>query len=334
MTAESRSFFRRHFIIWSLITIYLVIIDPIEGRLPAQTVGTLLIMLSYILPFYSLTYYVISKFWEKSYLQFAIAFVVLYIIYSSIDVINFYWVIPYFGGVNVYENYGIEKVFSEGLLFFFIISLVSFTVFYNHLAVEKLKLQNHREKSLLIKELSFLKDQFNSHITFNFLNFCYSQVHQTVPKVADAIELFSNLLRYSLSLKPDQKISLSDEVEYIKTYIQLQKLLTSKVYVKFDVIGVPDGILILPRILMSFVENSFKHGLLNNQEDPLLINLIIDENVCFQVRNRKNAQTRILKTGVGQDNVRQILEIFYKNMYDLSIEDGDNYYTLKLLLKV
>jgi two-component system, LytTR family, sensor kinase len=189
---------------------------------------------------------------------------------------------------------------------------------------------------LLQKELNFLKNQFNSHITFNFLNFCYSKVHNLSEETAEAIDLFSSMLRYSLEIRPEQKVPLLKEIEYIKNFIELQKLLTSQVYVDFTCQGNFNDKLILPRILVTFVENAFKHGQFNKSSHPITISLKEHEDsICFKVINKRNNKKNLNNTGIGIENVFQVLNLYYDKAYKLNISDSENdYYESTLDLKL
>ncbi len=80
-----------------------------------------------------------------------------YFIYVGMDIFNFYWAIPGLDGENIYAGFGFETIFIDDLRTFFLITVASFTFFYNQLAIEKIKHQNEREKSLIVKELNYLK---------------------------------------------------------------------------------------------------------------------------------------------------------------------------------
>lgn len=201
------------------------------------------------------------------------------------------------------------------------------------LSLEKIRMQNEREQSLLRKELNFLKNQFNSHITFNFLNFCYSKVHRSSPDTAEAIDLFATMLRYSLVNSAEEKVSLKQEIAYIQNFIELQRLLTAEVFVKFTCEGDIENKMILPRILITFIENAFKHGELSNPDEPVRILLRGDpEAISLKVSNRKNRRRHIVNTGVGQENVMQILQLNYPGRHALNIDDGEENYSCQLTI--
>jgi len=192
-----------------------------------------------------------------------------------------------------------------------------------------------RDKAILEKELDFLKNQFNAHITFNFLNFCYEKVHKTSEEAALAIEKFADMLRYALHVKPDETVSLKKEIEYLENFITIQRCLTNKVYANFEYEGCVDSKLILPRILITFVENAFKHGQFSNEFSPIEIHLQANpHNIVFKIRNKKNKNKLSINSEIGRQNIRQMLDAFYREKYQLEIEDQESDYFSELTLSV
>ncbi len=192
-----------------------------------------------------------------------------------------------------------------------------------------------RKNATIAKELDFLKNQFNPHITFNFLTFCYSRVHKTSETAATAIMIFSDMLRYSLFVKPDEEVSLRKEIEYLENFISIQKCLTIEVDVNFKYEGCIDVKSILPRILITFVENAFKHGQINNRMRPIEIHLFAKEEcIVFTASNKKNKERKILSPEIGHQNVKEMLDSFYKGSYSLEVRDLESDYYSELTLTI
>ncbi len=330
MTLKSRldrETFIRHLIVWILITAYLCILDPIPGGLSAQIPVTAIIMVNYMLVFYLVSLFILPRYWKVNPLLIAVGVIVIFLIFNTVDYITFYYFLPQLGGPNYYLDNTLISVIWQNLITFAFPLVPGISYFFSNLSIAKIKLQSEREKMLLLSELNFLKNQFNSHITFNFLNYCYSNVHQISEKTADAIELFSNMLRYSLVIQPDEKVVLEKEIEYINNFIELQRLLTAQVYVNFSYTGDLKNNVILSRVLITFVENAFKHGQINSVDYPITISLIEHQSkVNLRVLNQKNSKKSIFNTGIGHGNVMQILQLYYPDKHQLCIsDDGDNY---------
>lgn len=190
-----------------------------------------------------------------------------------------------------------------------------------------------KQNILLAKELNFLKSQFNAHILFNFLNFCYSKVHKNSTVAAEAIEAFSDMLRYSLQLKPDQPVPLKKEIEYLENYICIQKCLTAMVCIDFTYDGTIHEKTILPGILVTFVEKAFKHGEINNEFFPIEIHLFADpDQIIFQVKNRKDPAKRIEDMNSTHQTVKDMLDHFYQGCYKLEVKNKDMEYVSELTI--
>jgi sensor histidine kinase YesM len=336
----------RHAIAWFLITVCLSLADPIHGGWKVFIIGTVLFIGNYIFTYYSLNLFIFSRFLNRYILLFAwVAFV--FIIYEIVMIFTANIALPYLGGKNV--RYPISTIIINSLLIYFFIFISALGNFINRLGTQKTKIQNEREKALIIKELEvlkkekavmekeldFLKNQFNAHITFNFLNFCYSKVYKTSEKAATAIETFADMLRYSLQIKPDENVPLKKEIEYIENFIRIQRCLTTKVCVNFQYQGCIEAKLILPRILITFVENAFKHGQINNELYPIEIHLLANpENIIFKVQNKKTINKKIISSNIGRQNVKQMLNSFYNEKYHLSIKNMESDYTIELTLTI
>lgn len=296
---------------------------------------TTVIMLNYMFAFYSTAFFIFPKYVKVNTVLLIGTLLLVLTIYNIVDYLNFNFLLPWFGEQNYYANLPVSKIILENISTAGFSIIAAAAYYSNEKSLEKLQAQNEREKSLILRELNFLKNQFNSHITFNFLNYCYSNIHQTSPKTAEAIEVFSNLLRYSLEIRPDENVPLMKEVEYINNFIELQRLLTSQVNVSFICRGDLHDKKILSRLLITFVENAFKHGQINCPGNPISIELSGNEDsIELAVSNRKKNSKYVIKTGVGSENLLKVLELYYPDKFVLDIEDGVENYKCNLKLNV
>jgi two-component system LytT family sensor kinase len=337
----------RHIIVWGIISVCASIADPILGGWKVCIIGPILIMGSYMFTYYFLNLFIFPKFLEKKYLRLIIWIVIAYIIFETLTIFNDNFALPNLGGKNV--HYPIPVLLVNTLLLFFLLFMGALGNHINRIGTQKIKIQNEREKEFIVKELNilkkekaviakeldFLKGQFNAHITFNFLTFCYSKVYKTSESAATAIMTFSDMLRYSLHIKPDENVSLKEEIEYLENFISIQRCLTAEVYANFKYEGCVDTKVILPRILITFVENAFKHGQINNKAHPIDIHLLATpECVVFKVSNKKNQEKKMVSLDIGHQNVKQMLDSFYKENYNLKIENLKSDYYSELILTI
>jgi len=185
-------------------------------------------------------------------------------------------------------------------------------------------------------ELQFLKSQLNPHFLFNSLNNIYSLAYQKSDKTADAILKLSEIMRYMIYESNDSWVSLSKEIDYVQSYIELQKLrFKDGAAVEFTLNGEIDDQQVVPLILISFVENAFKHGVANDPKDPIRINIIANQKILhFSVTNKKNKYNKDVMGGVGLNNVERRLQLLYPDRYKLNIVNSATHYTTELMLDI
>ena len=190
------------------------------------------------------------------------------------------------------------------------------------------------ERSLMEANLAFLKNQINPHFLFNSLNFLYAQVYPHSEPSARGILLLSDIMRYALAEDINGKVMLTQEIDHLRNYIALNQLrFNNQLQVDFQVAGNLQFSLILPLVLITFVENCFKHGELGDATHPLVISLAVVLNqLTFRTHNKKRTGPKEKSTGIGLDNTRQRLDIVYPGRYTLVINDGADDYTCTLTL--
>lgn len=318
---------------WSLVTIFLSVTDPVPGAIGVQILSTFLLMLNLALVFYAISLMVSPLLYRRRILSGVLLLILTYTIFVAIEFLNFNYLLPRFG-LSMFTGSLFEIAYAS-FYPFTIAGSVAVGYFLNFRSIERIKAQNQREKTLLVKELNFLKNQFNSHITFSFLNYCYSKIHTVSQETAEAIEIFADMLRYSLSLSPGIEVPIDKEIEYIRNFIALQKLLSNAVYVTFNCEGDFREKHILPSVLITFIENAFTHGEYNNSASPINICLVADDaSLLLDVSNKKRTPKKGGGTRIGIENVKQLLQLHYGAKYQLTIEDSPNNYSCKLALSL
>jgi len=228
-------------------------------------------------------------------------------------------------------TFGIRTIFTSG--FFIVVgSLLKFAI--DWFDNERIQRDLEREKKDM--ELQFLKSQLNPHFLFNSLNNIYSLAYQKSDKTADAILKLSEIMRYMIYESNDRWVSLSKEIEYVQSFIELQKLrFKDGASVVLTLNGEIDDQQIVPLILISFVENAFKHGVANDPKDPILISIIANKKILhFNVQNKKNNSNKDEMGGVGLNNVERRLQLLYPDRYKLNIVNSTTHYTSELMLDI
>lgn len=229
------------------------------------------------------------------------------------------------------HNFIIAVTFLSG---FFMISscIIKFTIDW----FSSERIQRNLESERREMELQFLKSQLNPHFLFNSLNNIYSLAYQKSEKTADAIMKLSEIMRYMIYESNTPTVALSKEVDYLTNYIELQKIrFKDGAYVELTLNGEIDDQKIVPLMLISFVENAFKHGVVNDPENPVKINIIANQKILhFSVINKKNQQNKDAQGGVGLTNVERRLQLVYPDRYKLNVVNSATHYTCELMIDI
>ena len=184
-------------------------------------------------------------------------------------------------------------------------------------------------------EIAFLQTQINPHFLYNTLNFMYSQAVQVSDKLAESILSLSDIMRYTI-MEAGKKgtVSLEKEIEHIENYIKLQQFrFNENLAIDFIIDGedyIPT-MEMLSLVLISFVENAFKHGDLSDKNDPLKIHFTITEDTfTFFIKNKKNFGNKERTSGIGMVNIKKRLELIYGKNHSLKITDSPLHYASEL----
>lgn len=334
MTKINKHTIYNHSLIWFCLILFVFFNNPIKGPYISKLVYVVFFFLNVMMAYYMLLLIVFPHFFGKKNLVFVIAYLAVICLFVSIDYLHIKMILPYFGGTTRRVKLSLFPFIKVSFLFFLYIALSSLGSFLGRRSVTR-KIENaEKEKSNILKELDFIKNQFNSHLTFNFFNFCYSKIFKSTPAAANSIEEFSEMLHYSLNNNTESVVSLEKEIEYIGNFIAIQKCITANVYVKFNVEGDVKKYFVLPMLLSVFIENAFKHGVLNEINKPITIFISVkNDTILFSVTNEKAIENNIETTGIGLINARQILNLLYKNEHVLTIKETETTYVVELTLK-
>ncbi len=188
------------------------------------------------------------------------------------------------------------------------------------------------EKQNLEQQLEYLRYQINPHFFMNTLNNIHALVDIEPEKAKDTIVELSKMMRFVLYDGNKQHVPLSLELDFIRHYISLMQLrYTEKVKITLDLPQVAPDYKIPPLILITFIENAFKHGVSYRQESFIEVKAAIDRGrLLFTCRNSKVETLNEEKGGVGLTNVRKRLILLYGHNYSLNIGNTQDVYSVEL----
>nr|WP_315422931.1 histidine kinase [uncultured Pedobacter sp.] len=201
--------------------------------------------------------------------------------------------------------------------------------------------QNNRilslEKEKSQTELDLLKQQLNPHFFFNTLNNLYALSLQKSDKTPESILQLAELMRYTIYKGQEKTVKLSQELDYINDYIQLQQIrLRKTLHFEFDKQITNDQIDIAPLLLIVLIENAFKHGI-EPAEDAATLKLSLisnDTTLIFSCENSFDPEEVNEIKGIGIDNLRKRLELIYPGRYTLEITTIADIFKAELKLKL
>lgn len=185
-------------------------------------------------------------------------------------------------------------------------------------------------------ELNYLKAQIHPHFLFNTLNNLYSLTLAQSAQAPNVVLKLSALMRYMVHDCREEKIPLQQEVQYLMSYIELEKIrFDRRLEISFNIHNEIKGPLITPLILLPFIENSFKHGpSLDTEKAWITVDLMVKEGTLFFKVENSKASTSVASTGFGLTNVERRLSLLYPGKYTLEKKNDPEYYGIDLKLNL
>ena len=188
------------------------------------------------------------------------------------------------------------------------------------------------EHQKLESELQYLKYQLNPHFFMNTLNNIHALIDIDSRKAKTSIIELSKLMRYVLYESNKDYIELTKEITFLQNYIELMRLrFTESLNIQTDFPLIVPEVKIPPLLLISLLENAFKHGVSYREASFIHICLKIDDgNLIFKCSNSKHRTKKDEHHGVGLENVKKRLQLLFGNNYTYTINENENEYNVSL----
>ncbi len=233
------------------------------------------------------------------------------------------------------ENSSPQRFMVGVLLFLIIIILDYLIIYYDNF---RIKISEKAELSSLVKEaeLKSLKYQINPHFVFNSLNSISSLTISDPEKAREMSTNLSTFLRKTLSKNDQSWVKLSEEINNIKLYLQIEKVrFHDRLEVNFDLSENCGNYDIPNMILQPIVENSIKHGVYESTE-KVNVNLscsVQGEFIFLTVTNDYDpTAVSNIGAGIGLKNIRERLSLIYDRQNLINIEKEKNIF--KVILRI
>jgi len=195
------------------------------------------------------------------------------------------------------------------------------------------------EQRNLETELSMLRSQMQPHFFFNTLNNLYALTLEKSDQAPETVLKLSELMSYVIYKGKNSQVDLIQEVQHLNNYLNLERLrYDTRLNVDFDIEGKLENHRIPPLILVTFLENAFKHGSGNKLgEINIAIKLQAEEKqVYFRIENDFSASGEGVNgkkvKGIGIENTKRRLDLLYKENYVLNIQKKMGKFSVELAI--
>ncbi|MGQ2985253.1 sensor histidine kinase [Flavobacterium sp.] len=239
-------------------------------------------------------------------------------------------------GVHNYAPGSLEPSFYIRDNFFFgfpsvLMSVLVYISWQSHVYRMKnqlLELENRKA------QFTLLKSQVSPHFLFNTLNSFYSEWVEKDEQTAADLLVLSDLLRYIITESDKERVPLAKELEFISNYITLhKKRFENEMSLDHDVKGDAGEQMILPAVLIHFLENVFKHGVINDHAKKASVSIVItDGTLEMHTRNHIQRGENYSSTGIGYKNLSDRLRYAYGDDIMLEKTTENDIFTTHLKL--
>lgn len=321
-------------LVWTCVIFTVFFTTLSEDRLSQSIVYTALNTGFYAAIIYGNISFLYPRFYEKSkkaqYVGYAIAYIILLTLARSFTSIYIYN--HFFATQPARLTSSILLAFLASATLDFILSLIF------RIALAYFKLKQQSEEIMLQKskaELKLLKSQVQPHFLFNTLNNIYYEAYTEAPRTASLIEKLSEIMRYLVDESSKDQVPLTAEINFIENYMALERIrVRYGVDITFEK-KLAGDVMLPPMLLMTFVENIFKHGIDKlNDSNEIEIRLYEQNHYLFFETSNRKVDAADHVHGFGLKNLRDRLNLLYGTDYDLNFKDDDIKYSAYLKIPV
>jgi len=328
-----------HLIFWVILAYFALLEFNPENHyyftLRKPTVFTISWIIIFITTFYFNYALVMLRVFKKFHrLKVVLGLCSVYLFFVGIRFLLEEVIMLYFFGESNYYSGTKPLFYLYDNLYYATYPLIPSTLFW--LIVHHIRLVQHHafiseeKKSMEVKHL---QSQLNPHFLFNTLNNIYSLVYTQSDKALPSIEKLSSIMRFTTYEAQKEFILLSEEIDYFTSFIELEQLRhENKLPITLNLDYTDRK---LPPLLLSpLVENAIKHGKFN-AETPIEIDLKTSEkSLFFKVKNQIGKQRKDAIGGIGLDNLKKRLQIYYPDQHTLKLEKEADYFIAEIHIEL
>ncbi|BDS10139.1 sensor histidine kinase [Aureispira anguillae] len=328
-----------HSLIWFFYILTLLFLDSGEESFIIILRNTLIHVFFLMLIVYTNYLYLIPNYLSKKrFISYLLLLLFTAAIVMPIEMVCLYWNIA--GNDNIDAQIELlKKQYGHFILLFLTLIISTILKIIKEWFFQQ-AVQKDLENKNLQSELSFLKSQINPHFLFNTLNSLYALTLKKSDKAPEIVLRLSEMMRYMLYKSNEKKVPLEQEINYIQNYLALERTrYGDKARIEFECAGdSPANYTIAPLLFITFLENSFKHGLSQSITQGFVECLLYieDNTIDFTIQNSKTTEKdeRYFQGGIGLTNVKRRLELIYPDKYKLDIHETDDIYLVNLKINL
>ncbi|MEM8509599.1 MAG: histidine kinase [Bacteroidota bacterium] len=205
--------------------------------------------------------------------------------------------------------------------------MIQFGIFHSYehykVAQQKLRMEGELRQAALKSELAAIKAQLNPHFLYNVFNTINASVPPNQENTRQLIATLADLFRYQLRASKTELVPLSDELDFVNKYLELEK---ARFEERLDIeINVPENLWnekIPPMLLQPLVENSVKHGISNSLKGGRISLTVFkeDDKLKFEIADTGTGvkdKTSLFGKGVGLSNTQLRLQKMYQSQLEI-----------------
>ena len=339
-----------HMIFWILLLLcYTIAMKDGYGSIYESFSRNVILLLPQIIASYYLIYFLIPRFlYKRKYILFGILFLIGTYVFSILARVLVIYVVeelhrelPFRQESFLEIATDINRLYKD---FFYKVYLPVFLFASVKLMKERFEEKSRSEllkKEKVIAELNFMKAQIHPHFLFNTLNNLYVLTLQKSDKASETVLKLSEMLDYMLYKCNENFVTIAEEIQLIQNYIDLERLRYGN---RLELVlnkNIDDSqTQIAPLILVSLIENAFKHGASGTVTIPKIrIEIAVkNKQLLFSIFNTKPTHVQKdftnFKKGIGLVNTNSQLQLLYPNKYSMEIVEDKTSYNVKLQINL
>ncbi|MFK7908718.1 MAG: sensor histidine kinase [Chitinophagales bacterium] len=336
-----------HLLFWVLFVLLFSIFGALNsGYFFSEFIIYIAMLPAYLLATYSLVYYLSPRFlFQKKYPIFTFLFLLSAYICTALARLGMVYLAEPLFRTDDFTQESIGEILTDPLYLFAVYFPAIYLIVFIFFAIKNIKdrfEEKHQievlQKEKATNELRFLKAQIHPHFLFNTLNNLYSLTLEQSPKAPEVVLKLSEILDYMLYQSEELQVPIERELQLIQNYLDLESLrYGERLTIRFKNELASSNGEIAPLILLSLVENAFKHGVSKHLKKAWVeieVRTETEQLFFFLAYSKPPITTtaNAARKGIGSNNVQRQLDLIYPNRHQLTIDETEETYSVQLVI--